>query len=119
MGPEVLFEDPVTGAFKGSREARFDLIPPDALTALARVYGMGARKYADHNWLKGLPYSLTLAALNRHVQKFMAGEDVDPESGLPHLAHAAWHCFALIAYQNRGLGNDDRFPITFTVREES
>ena len=35
-------------------KARFDLIPADSLEALAEVYTMGARKYAAHNWKKGL-----------------------------------------------------------------
>lgn len=116
MGERSLYTDPETGAQKQMSDARFDLIPPDALTILSRVYGMGAQKYADHNWLKGYPYSLSIAALSRHVQRFVAGEDLDDESGLPHLAHAAWHCFTLLTFANRGLGADDRYVV---VRKES
>jgi hypothetical protein len=111
FGPKTLFTDEKTGGQKEESQARFDLIPPDAITVVARIYGMGAAKYADNNYLKGYPFHLSLAAIERHLLKFKAGEDLDPESGLHHLGHAAWHCFALIAFQNRGLGTDDRFPV--------
>lgn len=110
-GPKTRFRDEETGGEKEESQARFDLIPPDALTALARIYGMGASKYAANNYLKGYPWHLSIAALERHVQKFKAGEDYDEESGLPHLAHAAWQCFTLLVFLNRGLGTDDRYPV--------
>jgi hypothetical protein len=110
-GPKVLFTDPETGGQKEESQSRFDLIPPDALTALARVYGMGAKKYSPNNYLRGYPWHLSIAALERHVQKFKAGEDIDPESDLPHLAHAAWQAFTLLVFYLRGLGTDDRLKI--------
>jgi hypothetical protein len=99
-----------TGGEKGRKQERMDLIPPEPLWELARVYGFGATKYDDHNYLKGYDYSLSFGALLRHVTQWMNGEDNDPESGLHHLAHAAWHCFALMMYQAHGLGTDDRLP---------
>lgn len=111
-GPKSRFTDPDTGGSKEESQARFDLVPPDALAALARVYGYGESKYpsgADGpNYLRGYPFHLSIASVERHIQKFKAGEDIDPESGLPHLAHAAWHCFTLMAFVGRGLGTDDR-----------
>ena len=41
-----------TGAEKGVKPERHDLIPVPALTLLARLYGKGAEKYAAHNWRK-------------------------------------------------------------------
>jgi nucleoside 2-deoxyribosyltransferase len=99
-----------TGGEKGRKQERMDLIPPEPLWELARVYGFGATKYDDHNYLKGYDYSLSFGALLRHVTQWMNGEDNDSESGLHHLAHAAWHCFALMMYQAHGLGTDDRLP---------
>lgn len=110
-GPKVRFRDEATGGEKEESQARFDLIPPDALTELARVYGMGAEKYSANNYLRGYPWHLSIAALERHVQKFKAGEDIDPESGLHHLAHAAWQAFTLLVFAKRRLGTDDRSPI--------
>ena len=99
-----------TGGQKGTKRERMDLIPPEALWELARVYGMGAEKYDDHNYLRGYDYSLSYSAMLRHATQWANGEDNDSESGLNHLAHAAWHCFALMMYQFHDLGTDDRLP---------
>lgn len=82
-------------ALKGAAGVKFDggkprtdLLPPDALLGTAAVFEYGARKYAAHNWRKGIAISRLTGALLRHLFAFMAGEDNDPESGLPHLDHA-------------------------------
>lgn len=80
---------------------RFDLLPPKALRALAEVYTVGAVKYGDRNWEDGLLWGRVYAAIQRHLWAFWGGEDLDPEDGLPHLAHAAWGCFALMEYAER------------------
>jgi len=77
---------------------RYDLIPADALAELAAIYTMGAKKYDDHNWRKGMSWSRPFAALMRHTWSWFRGEDIDPESGLSHLTHAAWNCFTLMNY---------------------
>lgn len=98
-----------TGGEKGRKPERMDLIPFQALEELARVYGFGAEKYEDHNYLKGYEYSLSLGALLRHVTEWAKGNDTDDESGRHHLMHAAWHCFALYMFQVHHLGRDDRW----------
>jgi len=105
---EVRVTDPTTGGQKGQKPERYDLLPWDAMDEVARVYGFGATKYADDNWLKGYSWRLSLGALVRHVAAVMRGEDRDAESGLLHLAHAAWHCLTLITFYQRRLGTDDR-----------
>lgn len=97
-----------TGGEKGTKPERFDLIPVEPLTMLARQYGWGAEKYEDRNWEKGFEFSKSYAALQRHVNAFWAGEDTDPESGLPHLAAAAWHAFALMEFGTTHPEMDDR-----------
>lgn len=67
---------------------RTDLIPPTAIWAMAQVFAYGADKYDDRNWEQGLEYHRTFGAIQRHLWAFWQGEDADPESGLPHLAHA-------------------------------
>ena len=89
-------------------KARFDLIPPNALTELAQVYTMGAKKYADRNWEKGMMYGRLFGAALRHLFAFWCGEDKDKESGLHHLAHAAFSCLAIVEYSYTGKGTDDR-----------
>ena len=89
-------------------KTRYDLIPPLALQALAEVYGYGVKKYSARGWEQGIPWTKWFAALMRHAWDWMRGEDLDPESGLPHMAHAAWNCMALLEYYLRKRGIDDR-----------
>jgi len=88
---------------------RLDLISAIALEDLAGVYTYGMEKYAAHNWRKGFPWSRIFAALMRHAWAFWRGEDIDPESGLPHMAHAAWQCFALLEFMRTHPELDDRW----------
>lgn len=103
---------------KGSKEARFDLVPPEAAWYEAIVYGKGAAKYAERNWEMGYEWGKSIAALERHIQMFKAGEDTDPEFGLPHMAHARWHTGVLITFMARNIGTDDRTKgVDLTVME--
>ena len=107
---EVRVVDPETGGAKGSKLAQFGALDPLALTALAEVAGFGAQKYDRFNFLKGFDWGLAYDAGQRHLHAFWSGEDLDPESGLPHMAHAAWQCLCLLAFQIRGIGTDTRPP---------
>lgn len=71
-------------------KVRLDLIPPIALLLVGGVLTYGAKKYAPENWrkVKGWRWRYIGAAL-RHLLTYMQGERQDPESGHPHLAHAA------------------------------
>lgn len=93
---------------KGVKNARYDLIPPEATWYEALVYAAGAEKYAERNWEMGYEWGKNIAAIERHLQLFKAGEDTDEESGLPHMAHARWHTGALLTFQAREIGVDDR-----------
>jgi nucleoside 2-deoxyribosyltransferase len=110
---EVIVIDPVTGGRKGQKLERFDLIAPEPLVELARVYGYGASKYADDNWMKGYSWRLSIGALLRHIMKFVGGTYTDEESGRPHLAHAMWHCITLMEFYRLKLGTDDRFSTLY------
>ena len=97
-----------TGGEKGQKQAQLGAVDPLSLLELAEVAGYGADKYERFNYLKGYEWSLSMDAMMRHVLAFWAGEDMDPESGLPHPAHAAWHCLALCSYIRRNAEFDDR-----------
>lgn len=90
-------------------KSSFDLIPPHALEELAKVYTFGATKYARRNWEKGMNWCRIFAAIMRHSWAWMRGEDMDKETGLHHMAHAAFGCFALVEYHYAQAGKDDRF----------
>lgn len=65
------------------------LLSAMALAGTAQVLSFGAGKYAAHNWRAGREWSRDISGALRHLLAFMAGEDLDPESGLPHIDHAA------------------------------
>jgi len=78
---------------------RMDLIPTEAVEALAEVLTMGAKKYDDHNWREGIKYSRVIAALKRHLTSWEGGEVFDEESGLNHMAHVLCNAAFLITYE--------------------
>ena len=98
-----------TGGSKASKLAQLGAIDAKALIYLAEVSGMGAEKYEAFNYLKGYAWSLSFNAMMRHALLFWSGEDLDPESGLPHMAHSAWNALALVSFLDYGIGADDRF----------
>lgn len=79
---------PAGGVKHDTGKPPMSLLDRHALEDVARVLAFGANKYAAHNWRQGIAYSRLLDAALRHLFAFAAGEDTDPESGLPHLAHA-------------------------------
>lgn len=107
---EVRIVDPATGGEKGAKAAQLGAIDPLPIMEVAKVAGFGGKKYDRYNYLRGYNWSLSYDALQRHLHQFWAGQWADRESGLPHLAHAAWHCLALMSFYIRNLGTDDRPP---------
>lgn len=105
---EIITES-VTGGKKGVKLCEMSALPAASLEHVGEVAGYGTRKYGRLNYMKGYEWSKNWDALNRHEMAFWKGEYLDPESGLPHLAHAAWHCLALMAFYEQNLGTDDRF----------
>ena len=89
-------------------------IPWEALQELGKVYAMGAEKYSDYNFRKGYAWSLSFDAMLRHMFAFWSGEETDPESGHPHMAHAGWHAMtlSLFASQEKYDEFDDRPWVT-------
>lgn len=98
------FEGVVDGG--GLRECQsvsklpFELITPELEEQVAAVLAHGAKKYAPNNWKRGMPFMKSnYGSLRRHIHAWAKGEDIDPESGLPHLAHAACSIMFLMYYQ--------------------
>jgi hypothetical protein len=96
--------------------AKFDADKPAAgllsgvaVLGVATVLAFGANKYAAHNWRKGIAWSRILAALLRHTFAFLDGEDLDPESGLPHVDHIACCAMFLQEHYRDFKKFDDRY----------
>jgi hypothetical protein len=99
---------------------RYDLMPPWGVEQIAKVYTYGTIKYDDDNWWKGLKWKKdVLGCVFRHVWKWVRGEKVDDESGLHHLAHAAWNCITLMEYERCDIGTDDRVPYVLDLMDET
>lgn len=69
----------------------------EALQGVGLVGTYGANKYTPDGW-KYVENGRERYwdALWRHLFAYASGEIIDPESGLPHLSHAAWNALAVI-----------------------
>lgn len=69
---------------------RYDLFPSEALEEITKVLTYGAKKYDDNNWrlLEGWKDRYYAACL-RHLIAYRKGQEMDEESELMHLSHAA------------------------------
>lgn len=91
-------------------KAGVDQIPVEILMEWGQVFSYGEAKYFRDNWRNGNNWHEFYGSALRHIMKFWLGEDIDPESHLPHLAHAIWNLATLRYFQIHGLGTDDRPP---------
>lgn len=88
---------------------RMELLPTAPMVEIAKVLTFGAKKYAAHNWRGGFDYSRLVGAAMRHLTAFNDGEDLDPESGLSHIAHLGCCTMFLLEQIEKGTGTDDRY----------
>lgn len=103
-----------TGGAKGQKLERFDLIPAEPLTELAKLYGVGAQKYDDDNWRKGYSWKLSFGAMMRHAWLFWFGFSRDKGTKCHHLASVAWHAFTLMWFELHRPQFDDRPDVVFS-----
>lgn len=66
---------------------RWNLIDWRSVEETIMVLEFGAEKYEPDNWKKGLHREEILESIQRHLVALFKGEEIDPESGLPHTAH--------------------------------
>jgi hypothetical protein len=103
-----LFELHVTGVKYDDAKAPLALLPPEALEEIAKVLAFGSRKYSAWNWTKGFKWSRLYSSTLRHLFAHMKGENIDPETGLSHLAHVGANVLFLIYHEVHKVGEDDR-----------
>ena len=65
-----------TSAVRDTAEGkpRPDLVSPFAMKRLGRWLALGALKYSERNWEKGIAIGRSFASLCRHVEDYKAGE---------------------------------------------
>lgn len=85
-------------------------VPMNVMLAVAKVFELGAAKYGLKNFrVQPIDASTYYSAMHRHLIAFFeGGEDVDPESGQPHLAHVIAGAMILMDGLERGSLIDDR-----------
>lgn len=95
----------------GKSKPSIHLIPPVALIEEAVVFGLGASKYGPYNWrTTTVSAEVYVSAALRHILSWQDRQDIDPESGSTHLAHARACLAILIDAESEGRLVDDRPP---------
>ena len=105
QAPEV---EESAGRKSDNGKARMDLIPPNIWLELGELYAKGCALYADRNWELGLNWSRVYAAMQRHANKFWAGEEFDEVDGQRHIISVIWCAIALAEYKHTHPELDDR-----------
>lgn len=108
-----LQEDPMgigqhdAGAKMDKGKIRYDLYPPEVLEQVCQILTFGAEKYSPNGW-KEVPDANNryYSALMRHLEAWRQGEKVDPESGMPHLAHVLCNV-TFLTYLNKEANSND------------
>lgn len=93
----------VEGRKDDNGKARWDLMPMELLDDIANVLGNGAKRYGENNWQTvENGHERYFAALMRHITRYRLGQQIDPESGYSHLAHAACNLLFLDWFDRQG-----------------
>lgn len=103
--------DPKQGP--GALKIPFAAVPWTVMAELAVGFGEGELKYGRNNWRKTQVVSSTyFAAAMRHLTAWWEGEDIDPDSGMPHIVKAMASLGILRDAQIAETAIDDRPPPT-------
>ena len=100
--------DPEKGGIKKDEgKNRLELVPPEAILAIGEILTYGASKYEDRNWEKGMDLDRLRGATQRHLMADAMGDELDDESGMPHLEHALCDIAMMVALRRRELRDTD------------
>lgn len=117
---------PKEGALRYDKnKPQLELISPIAMEGLAGILTFGAKKYAAHNWRKGMNWSRAIGSLKRHLNEFEKGIDYDYDescegcqkkeclnhTGLLHIDQVLCNAMFLSEYARTHKELDDRFKI--------
>ena len=101
------YNDPKGAA--GALKTPLGLIPPFAMEQTAWAHKLGAEKYGPFNWREtGVCATTYVNAIMRHLNAWRDGENLDPESGISHLAHIICSCNILLDADYCDTLQDDR-----------
>jgi hypothetical protein len=93
----------------GAAKPGLSVVPSTALYAMAAAHMDGAYKYGAHNWrVSGVSARTYYDAAMRHLTAWWEGEQIAPDSGVPHLGHVMACMAILLDAEANGQLNDDR-----------
>lgn len=103
-----------------------ELLVPEALEAWAWAMKEGADKYKPNDWREGngMPWTWLIAAIQRHANLMMKGENFDTASPIPGMTHAAkiMASASMLVYyleHHKQFNKDDRFQIGKPAAEQT
>lgn len=110
-GKDVPGPDPKGAA--GLLKTQLQLIPPAFNVEVAKALQNGSSKYGPWNWRQSRVEVMTyIGAMRRHIDAFLNGEDIDPDSGAHHLGCVAASAAIVIDAAQFGSLIDNRPPVS-------
>lgn len=94
--PHDRYISPGGGVKNDAGKARFDLLVPEFIKAMAERLAWGAKEYGDNNW-KGLEKSRVMRAMMHHQNEVQMGNMDDDEA--PYGSHCAAIAINAMFYQ--------------------
>jgi hypothetical protein len=100
-----------TGSLRyNSGKPEVSQLDPKFILAMADHMKKSEAKYGKYNWALGQEFHTPFDCAMRHILAFMAGEDMDKESGTNHIISAACNLMILwTSYQKKDEELDTRF----------
>jgi hypothetical protein len=104
VGSREIVDLHVAGAKDDAAKLPVELVPPEAIEAIAEILDFGRQKYTEDGW-KEVPnaYRRYTAAALRHIYAILRGELIDEDSGKPHVYHLACNAAFLCYLHKRGI----------------
>lgn len=95
----------------GCTKSPLSTVPMNVVFEVGLAMLEGALKYGRHNYrISGVRASIYFDALQRHINAWWEGEDIDPDSGLSHVVKAMACLVILRDAMCQGKLRDDRPP---------
>jgi hypothetical protein len=100
---ETFLEAPLTvehkavfegGATRSAMKERYDLVPAEAVAAIARRLALGAEKHGENNWRAGGPEfrKATISHLLKHLLNYIENGNADDANTDAIICNAAFLC---------------------------
>ena len=97
-----------TGACRDYAEDKpqMELLPLELLMRVSKWYGLGGKKYGNHNWRKGQPQSVCLGSMLRHITKYVMGDDSED-----HLSAIVFNALSMMNVDEYMRDNKDVYDL--------